>query len=75
MLMVGVNAQAQIAFASDRDGNWEVYVISTNGKNPQNLTNNPLAHDREPMWYFPAFAVAPAGKIFTMWSWLKQVVR
>ena len=40
MLMVGVNAQAQIAFASDRDGNWEIYVMSTNGKNPQNLTNS-----------------------------------
>ncbi len=39
-LMAGVDAQAQIAFASDRDGNWEIYVMSTNGKNPQNLTNS-----------------------------------
>ena len=49
--------------------------MDANGKNPQNLTNNPLANDSEPEWYRPAFAVAPADKQFTMWGWLKQVVR
>ncbi len=39
-LMAGVDAQAQIAFASDRAGHWEIYVMSTNGKNPQNLTSS-----------------------------------
>ncbi len=41
---------AQIAFNSDRDGNFEVYVMDadgsnptslTNGSNPTRLTNNP----------------------------------
>ena len=31
LLMVCVDAQAQIAFVSDRDGNFEIYVMSING--------------------------------------------
>ena len=30
-----------IAFASDRDGNWEIYLMNTDGSNPQRLTNDP----------------------------------
>ena len=80
-LMVAVDAQARIAFESDRDGHfinnsiaYEIYVINADGKNPQNLTNNP-DDDAAPAWYNPAFAVAPAGKILTIWGWLKQVDR
>ena len=72
----------RIAFSSkrgpdwnQRNGDWDIYVIDADGENIQNLTNNPLAYDRQPVWYRPAFAVAPAGKQFTMWGWLKQVVR
>ena len=72
----------RIAFASKRgpdwnkkDGDWDIYVMDTDGGNIQNLTNNPLADDRQPAWYFPAFAVAPVGKQFTMWGWLKQIAR
>lgn len=49
----------QIAFASDRNrdwefennviGNWEVFVMSTDGANPINLTNH-LATDDSPDW-------------------------
>jgi Tol biopolymer transport system component len=50
VLWVNVRAQApqqaQIAFASERDGNPEIYVMDADGKNPRNLTNNP-ARD----WY------------------------
>jgi len=45
-------AQAQagrIAFASKRDGNWEIYVMNTDGSGQINLTNNP-ADDRWPSW-------------------------
>ena len=65
----------RIAFTSLKNGgNREIYVINADGKNPQNLTNNP--HDDDaPAWYNPAFAVAPAGKILTIWGWLKQVDR
>jgi Tol biopolymer transport system component len=32
---------ARIAFMSDRDGNWEVYIVDRDGENLLNLTNNP----------------------------------
>lgn len=72
----------RIVFASkrgpdwnQRNGDWDIYVMDADGGNIQNLTNNPLAKDTQPVWYFPAFAVAPVGKQFTMWGWLKQVAR
>ena len=52
-------AGQQIAFESDRNrdwefehavwGNWEIYVMNTDGANPINLTNH-LSVDREPDW-------------------------
>ena len=48
-LMVGVGAQAQIAFMSQRDGNPEIYVMDINGGNQQRLTNNPK-NDLSPSW-------------------------
>ena len=49
LLMVVVDAQAQIAFVSRRDGNPEIYVMDINGGNPQNLTNHP-DRDWDPSW-------------------------
>ena len=49
LLMVCVDAQAQIAFSSERDGNWEIYVMDVDGGNQQNLSNNPN-DDRDPSW-------------------------
>lgn len=34
---------ARIAFMSDRDGNWEVYIMDRDGSNLANLTNDPGA--------------------------------
>jgi len=34
-------ANTKIAFQSDRDGNWEIYVMNSDGSNQTNLTNNP----------------------------------
>ena len=48
-LMVCVDAQAQIAFASNRDGNYEIYVMDADGKNQHRLTNHPHS-DWEPSW-------------------------
>ena len=60
-LMVAVDAQAQIAFMSDRAGNWQIYVMDPNGKNLQRLTNN--AHnDRSPSW-------SPDGERIAFESW------
>ena len=66
----------RIAFASDRDRppDYEIYVMDDDGDNPQNLTNNPR-NDVHPAWFGSAFAVAPAGKVLTIWGWLKQVGR
>jgi Tol biopolymer transport system component len=51
--LINVGAQApqmaQIAFVSPRDGNSEIYVMDTDGKNQRNLTNN-SAIDIIPSW-------------------------
>ena len=62
LLMVVVDAQAQVVFMSDRDWNdwqWEIYVMDTDGGNLQNLTNAP-GDDEYPSW-------SPDGKqiVFT----------
>ena len=57
-LMVAVDAQAQIAFMSDRDGHvhprlgwpsFEIYVMEVDGNNQRRLTNNPNL-DTHPSW-------------------------
>jgi hypothetical protein len=42
-------ARGRIAFASDRDGNFEIYVMNADGSGVTRLTNNP-ADDRFPSW-------------------------
>ncbi len=39
----------QIAFASDTDGDWDIYVVSVDGGTPRPLTEN-SAEDRDPAW-------------------------
>jgi len=42
---------SQIAFASDRDGNWEIYIARADGSDePQRLTYNTFAVDMAPLW-------------------------
>ena len=48
-LMIVVDAQGQIAFSSDRDGDSEIYVMDTDGGNPRRLTNN-RDGDWSPSW-------------------------
>ena len=43
LLMVCVDTQAQIVFSSERDGNWEIYMMDADGRNQRKLTNNDLA--------------------------------
>ena len=67
----------RIAFRSGKEGdfkNYEIYVMDADGGNQQKLTNHPR-NDGSPAWFVPAFAVAPAGKKFTMWGRLKRVDR
>ena len=58
LLMVAVEAQAQIAFTSSRDGHvhaihgwptFEIYVMEVDGNNQRRLTNNPN-NDLSPSW-------------------------
>ena len=44
-LVVDTDAQAQIAFVSDREGNEDIYVMNTDGKNQRKLTNHPEDED------------------------------
>jgi Tol biopolymer transport system component len=39
----------QIAFMSNRDGNWEIYIMNTDGSNQKRLTDN-SAMDGLPAW-------------------------
>ena len=39
----------RVAFMSLRDGNWEIYIASTDGSDPRRLTTNP-ANDGLPAW-------------------------
>ena len=48
-LMIVVEAQAQIAFSSNRDGNLEIYVMDADGGNLRRLTKNSDA-DTFPSW-------------------------
>ena len=54
LLLVYGEAQAQIAFVSDRVGNPELYVMNIDGSNQRRLTNHP-ARDYSPAW-------SPGGK-------------
>ncbi len=48
--VVGIeNPTGQIAFTSNRDGDWEIYVMDADGGNLRNLTNN-RADDFAPAW-------------------------
>ena len=43
---------SKIAFVSDRDGDWEIYVMNADGSGQTNLTNNP-EDDWAPAWSPP----------------------
>ena len=42
----------RFAFASDRDGNWEIYLSDWDGRNQRRLTHNSVA-DNNPAWCGP----------------------
>lgn len=44
-----VSAPSQLAFRSNRDGNWEIYLMDADGTNQINLTQN-AADDQLPSW-------------------------
>jgi len=40
----------QTAFASNRDGNWEIYVMDAEDGRQVNLSNSPSTNDLRPAW-------------------------
>ena len=65
----------RIAFDSDRDGDWNIYLMDTDGRRPDKLTRNPHgAKNRSPSWLSAsgAFAVNPNGKLPISWGVLKR---
>jgi len=43
----------QIAFVSDRDGDYDIYVMNANGSNKKNFSNNEALFDVSPNWTPP----------------------
>ena len=41
-----VDAWSKLAFQSYRTGNWDIYFVNPNGKNPFNVTNHPASDAR-----------------------------
>ena len=61
----------QIIFSSGRTGNYEVYMMDSNGENLRNLTNHP-APDYQPSWFTPStLSVSPADN-FRTHAWDKS---
>ena len=60
----------KIAFYSERDGNFEIYVMDADGGNPTNLTQNP-GHDIVAAWSPGRLAVSPTTRLLTLWGMTK----
>ena len=65
----------RIAFVSREKLTSDIFVIDTDGQNRRNITKRFFPYDTDPSWFRPAFAVAPAGRTFRIWGWLKKVIR
>ena len=68
-----VRAGSKIAFVSDRDGDYNIYLMDTDGSNVVKLTKNTRGtENRSPSWLPGALAVNPNGKLPISWGELKR---
>lgn len=66
------SASADIAFASRRDGDWEIYVMDEAGRNPKRLTRRPV-EDRFPLWSPDRRQIAFASQVGATWElWVME---
>jgi Tol biopolymer transport system component/formylglycine-generating enzyme required for sulfatase activity len=57
----------QIAFESDRDGNWEIYVMNADGSDPRRLTDH-SAVDWSPAWSLDGSQIAFVSNRDAKWG-------
>lgn len=73
-----LNDKGRIAFQSDRDGNFEIYMMNTEGNEQTRLTFN-QPYDGEPSWSPDgtriAFAFGDPPSLSSEWSWLASWVK
>ena len=63
----------KIAYVSRRGGDYNIYLMDTNGRNVVKLTNTPPGIDnKDPYWPQGALAVIPNGKLPISWGVLKR---
>lgn len=62
----------KIGFDSNRNGNYEVYLMDANGDNPTNLTQNP-ASDIGGSWVLGELAISPNTRLLTPWGEIKAL--
>ena len=63
----------KIVFESTRDGDWNIYLMDTDGGGTVKLTKTPPGtENRFPNWLSGAFAVNPSGKLPLSWGVLKR---
>ena len=65
----------KIAFVSTRDGDKNIYLMDTSGRNVVKLTRSPPGTDNvSPSWPPGAMAVNPNGKLPISWGVLKRTI-
>ena len=63
----------KVAFVSTRDGDFNIYLMDTNGRNAVKLTRTPPGIDNvKPSWLPEPLAVNPNGKLPISWGELKR---
>ena len=60
-------SSAQIAFASNRDGNWEIYVTDASGRSQRRLTRREV-QDRFPLWSPNGAQIAFGSQVNQRWE-------
>ena len=65
---------SKIAYVSRRGGDYNIYLMDTNGKNVVKLTITPPGIDnKDPYWSQGALAVNPNGKLPISWGKVKRI--